>query len=223
MAKPVFISPSILAADISCLGEEIARAEQGGCDDFHIDIMDGHFVPNLSYGPAIVETMRRLTSLPLDVHLMIDNPLDFAEPFARAGADYLTFHYEVVDDIAGAARRFRDLGVMPGISIKPDLPVDVLFSHLHLFNIVLVMSVYPGFGGQAFIEDSYERIRLLAAEAAKLDSPPIISVDGGVTVENAGLLAQAGANHLVAGTSVFKDHQAAENVRRMRTAIGQVL
>lgn len=219
MPKPVFISPSILAADISCLGDEVARAEQGGCDDFHIDIMDGHFVPNLSYGPSMVETMRRITDRPLDVHLMVDNPLGIAEEFAKAGATYLTFHYEVVENVAGVAREFRNLGVRPGISVKPDLPVEVLFPYLELFDIVLVMTVFPGFGGQAFIEDSYERIRLLAAKAAKLDSPPLISVDGGVTVENAHKLVQAGANHLVAGTAVFRNHRAAENIYLLRQAI----
>jgi len=221
MTSPVLISPSILAADFTCLGDDVARAAEGGCDDFHVDIMDGHFVPNLSFGPQIVSVMRELTDLPLDVHLMVDNPLDLAPAFARAGATYLTFHYEVVDDVAEVAGTFRKLGVRPGISVKPDVPVEVLFPHLHLFDIVLVMSVYPGFGGQEFLADSYERIRRLSAEAQKLATPPLISVDGGVGVGNVRALADAGANHLVAGTAVFKDHGARENIRRIRKALSQ--
>ncbi|MBN1291456.1 MAG: ribulose-phosphate 3-epimerase, partial [Candidatus Latescibacteria bacterium] len=143
------IAPSILAADLSCLGDEIARAIEGGCDAIHVDIMDYHFVPNLSFGPAIVETVRRLTDLPLDVHLMADNPLDMIESFAQAGSDYLTIHVEVVENMPAALETIRNLGVHPGISLKPDTPVESVIRYIDLVDILLVMSVYPGFGGQS--------------------------------------------------------------------------
>ncbi len=213
------IAPSILAADLSCLGDEIARAVDGGCDVLHIDIMDYHFVPNLSFGPAVVETVRRLTSLPLDVHLMADNPLEMIQSFADAGSDYLTVHIEVVDDVPGAVGAIAGLGVRPGLSLKPDTAVESLIPYLGLVDIVLVMSVYPGFGGQSLLDASYERITTIAEAASKLNSPLLLSVDGGVDIDNAPLLVKAGANHLVTGTSIFKDHNAVENMRLMREAI----
>ena len=212
----VKIAPSILAADLSCLGDEIAGAVEGGCDAFHIDIMDWHFVPNLSYGPAVVETVRRSTGLPLDVHLMVDNPLEMIGPFADAGSDYITIHAEAVDNIPEALGAISKLGVHPGITVRPDTPVEAVMEYLELVNLTLVMSVYPGFGGQKFIEDSYERIEKIADKASKTNPSLIISVDGGVNMDNAPLLVKAGVNYLVAGTAVFKDHKAAENVRRMR-------
>jgi len=213
------ISPSILAADMSCLGNEIARAVEGGCDDIHVDIMDGHFVPNLSFGPGIVETLRKLTDLPLDVHLMVDNPLDMIDSFADAGSDYLTIHVEATDDVHHILGRISDHGVHPGISLRPDTPVEMVLPYLDSVDIVLVMSVFPGFGGQAFIEESYERIQKIADASSGLESPPLISVDGGVVIDNAPMLVKAGANHLVVGTAIFSDHNAVENIRRMREAI----
>jgi len=215
----VNIVPSILAADLSCLGDEIERAVKGGCDALHVDIMDYHFVPNLSFGPAVVETVRRLTSLPLDVHLMADNPLDMIKSFADAGSDYLTIHVEVVDDVPDALKAITDLNVRPGLSLKPDTPVESVIQYLDLVDIVLVMSVYPGFGGQAFMESSYDRIRRIAEAASRFDPPLLLSVDGGVDADNAPLLVEAGANHLIAGTSIFHDHNAVDNIRRMREAI----
>ena len=216
----VNLVPSILAADLSCLGDEIARAVKGGCDALHVDIMDYHFVPNLSFGPAVVKTVRRLTSLPLDVHLMADNPLDMIKSFADAGSDYLTIHVEVVDDVPDALKAITDLNVRPGLSLKPDTPVESVIQYLDLVDIVLVMSVYPGFGGQAFMESSYDRIRRIAEAASRVDSPLLLSVDGGVDADNAPLLVKAGANHLIAGTSIFRNHNAVDNIRRMREAIG---
>lgn len=218
----VKISPSLLAADLSCLGDEIARAVEGGCDDIHVDIMDGHFVPNLSFGPSIVETVRKLTDLPLDVHLMIDNPVNMIALFADAGSDYLTVHVEVDDDVSHIISKISEHGVRPGISLRPNTPVEAVTGYLDLVNIVLVMSVYPGFGGQIFIEESYDRIRKIAEVSSDLVSPPIISVDGGVDMDNAPLLVRAGADHLVAGTSIFSDHKAVENIYRMREAIKNV-
>lgn len=215
----VKISPSILAADLTCLDEEIARAVEGGCDDIHIDIMDGHFVPNLSFGPSMVSTVRKITDLPLDVHLMVDNPLDMIKPFADAGSTYLTVHVEVTDDIPGLVAKIVELGVLPGISFKPDTPVEDVIPYLDLVEIILVMSVYPGFGGQAFIPESYDHIKILVDACSTLDLPPLLSIDGGVTMDNAAKLVQAGANHIVAGTTIFKNHEATENIRHMRGII----
>ena len=223
MKNKIMISPSILAADLSCLRDEIIRAVEAGCDDFHIDIMDGHFVPNLSFGPAIVETVRKLTDLPLDVHLMIDNPLDMIEAFSKAGSDYLTVHVETAENLNSVLEKIRSFGVKPGISLKPDTQVEKVFQLLDRIDILLVMSVYPGFGGQAFIEDSYKRIKAIAYEASKYNNHPLISVDGGVTSENVLRLAESGANHLVAGTSVFKNHGAKENIRIIRAELEKLV
>ena len=213
------ISPSILAADMSCLGDEIARAVEGGCDDIHVDIMDGHFAPNLSFGPGIVETLRKLTDLPLDVHLMVNNPLDMVDSFAEAGSDYLTIHVEATNDVHDILGRISDHGVHSGISLRPDTPIETVLPYLDSVDIVLVMSVFPGFGGQTFIEESYERIQKVADASSSLKSPPLISVDGGVVIDNALMLVKAGANHLVVGTAIFSNHNAVENIRRMREAI----
>ena len=213
------ISPSILAADMSCLGDEIARAVEGGCDDLHVDIMDGHFAPNLSFGPGIVETLRKLTDLPLDVHLMVNNPLDMINSFADAGSDYLTIHVEAKNDVHDILGRISDHGIRPGISLRPDTPVERVLPYIDSVDIVLIMSVFPGFGGQTFIEESYERIKKVAEASSSLKSPPLISVDGGVVIDNALMLVKAGANHLVIGTAIFSNHNAEENIRRMREAI----
>ena len=216
------ISPSLLAADLACLGDEIARAEEGGCNSFHMDIMDFHFVPNLSFGPGLVETVRRLTDLPIDVHLMVTNPLEMLGPFASAGGDSITIHVEAVPDIPAALEAIETLGIRKGLTLRPDTPVEAVIDHMERADIILVMSVYPGFGGQKFIESSYERIRWISEAAERLESPPIISVDGGVNCGNAPLFVKAGATCLVAGSSIFRNHEAAANVRRMREALGVV-
>ena len=214
----VIVAPSILAADLSCLSEEIARAEEGGCDAFHLDIMDHHFVPNLSFGPAMVKTVRRLTRLPLGVHLMVDNPLDMARAFADAGGDSIIFHVEAVADVSSTLEAISRLGVKTGISLKPDTPVSAVIPYLDAVDILLAMTVFPGFGGQEFIEESYVRIREIAKAASHLSSPPHIAVDGGVDFANAPLLVEAGVTYLVAGTSIFRNHEAVQNVKRIRIA-----
>lgn len=215
----VKIAPSILAADMCCLGDEIARAVEGGCDAFHVDVMDWHFVPNLSFGPVIVETIRRLTDIPIDVHLMVDNPLEMIRSFADAGSDYITIHVETVDNVSEALVKIADHGVHPGITFRPGTPVETVLEYLGAVDLVLVMSVYPGFGGQKFIESSYERIRRIADKAAGVNPTLTISVDGGVDMYNAPRLVRAGVNYLVAGTSLFKDHKAAENTKLMRESV----
>lgn len=215
----VSIAPSILAADITCLADEVGRAVEGGCDALHVDIMDYHFVPNLTFGPHIVKALKKLTDLPLDVHLMADNPLDMIEAFADAGSDLLTLHIEVLDDPVDVFGKIADLGVKPGLTLKPGTPVDTVLPYLANIDILLIMSVEPGFGGQAFMESSYERIRKIATAAKKTGRPIHISVDGGVNLENAPKLVDAGCNYLVAGTSVFKDHNARENIKRFREVL----
>ncbi len=212
------IAPSILAADLACLADEVARAEEGGCDAFHCDIMDWHFVPNLSYGPKVVAAMRRLTGLPLDVHLMVDNPGDMIGAFADAGSDYITIHTEAPGDMSELLGEIERRGVKTGVTIKPDTTVDAVFPHIGTVDLVLIMSVYPGFGGQEFITAAYDRVRAVAARAKEENPDLVISVDGGVNFENAPRLAEAGCNWLVAGTTVFRDHGAVENVRRLRSA-----
>jgi ribulose-phosphate 3-epimerase len=216
------ISPSLLAADLACLGDEIARAEEGGCDSFHMDIMDFHFVPNLSFGPGLVETVRRLTDLPIDVHLMVTNPLEMLGPFASAGGDSITIHVEVLSDVSAALGVIETFGIKTGLSLRPDTPVEAVINHIEQVDGILVMSVFPGFGGQTFLESSYGRIRRISEAAERLESPPVISVDGGVDYGNAPLLVKAGATCLVAGSSIFRNHGAAANVRIMREALDVV-
>ncbi len=212
------IAPSLLAADLGCLRDEIARAEEGGCDLFHVDIMDFHFVPNLSFGPGFVDAVRKMTHLPLDVHLMVDNPLDMIGPFADAGSDSITLHIEVLDDLTVAFDTIDRHGLSKGISLRPDTPPQTLARYRGACDLVLVMSVYPGFGGQSFLEDSYDRIRTISEMFSGSDRPIVISVDGGVDRENAPCLVKAGATRLVAGSSVFRDHAARKNVSILREA-----
>jgi len=216
----LLIAPSILAADLGRLADEIARAEAGGCDVFHVDVMDGHFVPNLSFGPAVVDTVRRLTRLPLDVHLMLDNPRDFIAPFCDAGSTFLTVHVEVIppNELPAVFDDIRSRGVRPGLTLNPETPVDTVLPFLAEVDLLLVMSVHPGFGGQVFIEDTYGRLTAVEDHAAAVNPGLVISVDGGVGPENARDLVRAGANQLVAGTTVFRDHGAGENVRLLRAA-----
>ena len=215
----VQISPSVLAADLSCLGDEIARAVEGGCDSFHVDIMDHHFVPNLSFGPPIVETVRKLTTLPIDVHLMVDNPFDMLDAFTSAVADSITLHVEVLHDPQSALDVIAQRGVRKGLSLKPDSPVNMVTDRIDSLDLILVMSVYPGFGGQRFMESAYGRIRQIAEAVQKSKNTPVISVDGGVDASNAPLLADAGATSFVVGSSVFRNHEAAVNVRKIRAAL----
>jgi ribulose-phosphate 3-epimerase len=195
------IAPSILSADFAALGEAIARVEAAGADQLHIDVMDGHFVPNLTIGPPVIESIRKRTRLPLDVHLMIEEPERWVETYVKAGADYLTVHAEACPHLERALALIREAGARSGVALNPSTPPEVLQYVLDDLDLVLVMSVNPGFGGQAFIPTAYEKIRRLRALLGSRDI--LVSVDGGVKVENAGLLARAGATVLVAGSSIF--------------------
>ncbi len=213
------VCPSILSADFAKLGEEIRRVERAGADFLHVDVMDGQFVPNLTFGPLLVEAMRRLTPLPLDVHLMIVEPLRFLEPFARAGADHLTVHVETVPDPAAAARAIRARGLRAGLSVKPGTPIARLIDALPAIDIALIMTVEPGAGGQPFLADSPERIARVreAIEAGGHDC--LLQVDGGITVETAAVAARAGADTFVAGHSIFRAPDPEAAFRQIREVL----
>ncbi len=202
--RRVRIAPSILSADFSRLADEIASIEAGGADQIHVDVMDGHFVPNLTFGPILVEAVRKLTTLPLDVHLMITDPLRYAPDFAHAGADALTMHAELGLANPDAIAALRDHGVRVGISVNPATPVEPIFGVLDELDLVLVMSVVPGFGGQSFMEEALPKLRTLAHEREWRHLDLELSVDGGINAETGKRCVEAGADVLVAGSYVFK-------------------
>lgn len=194
----VLIAPSILSADFAKLGEEIRDAERSGCDLIHVDVMDGHFVPNLTIGPSVIKSLRKVTKLPFDVHLMIENPIDYLESYRKAGADWLTVHLEACKNVPETLEMIVKLGAKPGISLRPGTAVNKIEPFLKQVALILIMSVEPGFGGQSFMEDQLEKVKYLRSRFNGL-----ISVDGGVNAENAGRCLKAGADILVAGTAVF--------------------
>ena len=212
------IAPSFLSADFGNLESEIRRVEVGGADMIHLDVMDGHFVPNLTFGPLLVEAFRTRTALTLDVHLMISEPSRYVDAFIDAGADIITVHYEVEEDLSCLTERIRARGRAAGISIKPGTPEARLLTHLHAIDLALVMSVEPGFGGQAFLPSALGKIRALRREIGRLGSKTMIEVDGGIGPSNIGEVARAGADIFVAGSSVFKGKDLGANIRALRGA-----
>lgn len=217
MIRKIKVAPSILAADFTRLGDEIRRVEDAGADIIHVYIMDAHFVPNLSLGPGVVECIRKVTKLHFDVHLMMDNPQKYLRQFAAAGADGLTIHLEVFSDPTAVLDEIGCLGLVRGLSLNPDMPVERLRGNLSRVDRLLVMCVFPGFGGQSFIPESLDRIR---AARALLDASgreaAEVEVDGGVGVKNAAAIRGAGADLLVGGTAVFGAPDAAAAIRAMR-------
>ena len=209
------VSPSMLAADFLHLEKDVEMVNQHA-DMFHLDIMDGTFVPNISYGFPVVEAIASIARKPLDVHLMIVHPEKYIERVARIGVAMLSFHLNATDKPAQALLHIREAGMKAGLVINPDMPVESLYPYLHLCDHIILMSVYAGFGGQKFIEDTYERIRTLKAEIDRLQLNVKIEIDGGVCPENAGKLIEAGAEILVAGSAVFKSDDPATTVSLLR-------
>jgi len=203
-SKPeVKIAPSILSADFARLGEQVAEATEGGADYIHVDVMDGHFVPNITIGALVVAAIRPHTSLPLDVHLMIEAPEQYIKQFTDAGADIITVHIEACPHIHRVVQQIKQSGVNAGVSVNPGTPVDTLDDILPSLDLVLVMTVNPGFGGQSFIEDTLDKIARLRTELDKRGLPAELEVDGGINIKTASRVVQAGARVLVAGAAVF--------------------
>jgi ribulose-phosphate 3-epimerase len=210
------IAPSILSADFAALGEAIARVEAAGADQIHVDVMDGHFVPNLTIGPPVIEAIKKRTALPLDVHLMIEEPGPYVETYVRAGADLLTVHAEACLHLHRTVSQIREVGARPGVALNPSTVPGVLEYVLDDLDLILVMSVNPGFGGQAFIPTAYAKLRQLKTLVA--ERPILLSVDGGVSPANAAALVRAGARVLVAGSAIFGAPDPGEAVRALRSA-----
>jgi ribulose-phosphate 3-epimerase len=216
----VILAPSLLAADFGHLAEELARVERGGAGVIHVDVMDGHFVPNLTMGPAVLAAVRRNTRLPVDVHLMIENADRYIDPFLDAGANWISVHVEADPHLQRTIGQIRKRGARPGVVLNPATPLSAIEEILPDVDYVLVMSVNPGFGGQTFIPATFEKIRRLRAQIEARRLPAQIEVDGGVDTGNARSLVQAGAEILVAGTAVFAGGQGEAAARRLIEAAG---
>jgi ribulose-phosphate 3-epimerase len=216
----VRIAPSILSADFGRLAEQVSEATEAGADWIHVDVMDGHFVPNITIGPAVTSAVRAATDLPVDVHLMIENPDQYLSAFAEAGANYITVHQETCPDLRGTIERIHKLGVRPGVTLNPGTSLERLAEVIPEVDLVVIMSVNPGFGGQAYIPESTHKIRRLRA---MLDENGVdgaqLEVDGGINVDTAGEASEAGASVLVAGAAVFRHPDGiAEAMRLIRCA-----
>ena len=214
------ISPSILSADFTCLADQVREAEEAGVDYIHVDVMDGHFVPNITIGPLVVKALRPITKLPLDVHLMIENPEFYLEDFSKAGADIITVHQEATPHLHRTIQQIRDLGIKAGVSINPSTSVRTLDEIICDVDLILVMSVNPGFGGQSYIHSCTNKIRKVREMLDERGVSADLEVDGGVNVDTVCEVISAGANAFVAGSAIFNDkNSVAEIVSALRAKI----
>jgi ribulose-phosphate 3-epimerase len=204
--KKIQISPSILSADFSQLGNEIKRLEEGGADLIHVDVMDGHFVPNLTIGPPVIKALKKNCSIKFDVHLMISPVHKYIDAYADAGADIITIHPEATDDLSASIKKIKDLGKKVGVSLNPETKVGIIKDHLDQIDLVLIMSVNPGFGGQKFMPEVLDKIKELKNIQKEQNIDFDIEIDGGINFENSKIAIEAGANILVSGTTIFKSN-----------------
>jgi ribulose-phosphate 3-epimerase len=207
MARKILIAPSILSADFAVLGEQIRQAEEAGADVIHVDVMDGQFVPNITIGPGVVSAIKGSTKLPLDVHLMIENPERYIEDFARAGSDYLSIHIEASGNLEHTIEKIKSLGLKAAVAVNPETDICIVSGILRELDMIIVMSVHPGFGGQPFIPESTGKLKTLRGMIAEQELDLDVEVDGGIGAENAAEVIEAGANILVVGAAVFKNRQ----------------
>ncbi|MDG5813547.1 ribulose-phosphate 3-epimerase [Chitinispirillales bacterium ANBcel5] len=216
VSKKIEIAPSILSADFRNLEREVKAAQDAGADRIHCDVMDGHFVPNITFGPLVIEAVKKCVSIPLDVHLMISDPQKYVRDFCSAGSDVLMFHAEAVDDIAPVLQNIKKQGVKTGITVNPDYPVDLFIDELDKIDQVLIMSVYAGFGGQKFMPEMKHKVKKVYTEVQKRDITIDIEVDGGVNGNSAEECALSGANVLVAGSYVFGSGEYQKRISELR-------
>lgn len=214
------IAPSILSADFTRLGEEIAHVSEAGADLIHVDVMDGHFVPNLTIGPPIIEAIRKITDLPIDVHVMITNPDETFQDYVSAGADYLTIHVEASTHLHRTVQAIREKGAKAGVTLNPATPLSSVEDILPDIDLLLIMSVNPGFGGQSFIPSSMEKIRRARKMIDERGLRVELEIDGGIKMENIAEIAEAGADIFVSGSGIFKSPDYKETIQKMRSAVG---
>ena len=215
------LSPSILAADFLNLGEEIRQTDQAGTQYIHVDVMDGVFVPSISFGMPVLSAVRSITQKFLDVHLMIVHPENYIEEFVACGADCITFHVEACECVEETLQTIKRLGIKAGLSISPDTPVEAVFPFLHLVDMILIMTVHPGYGGQQFIPECREKVVQLRDYLNQHSLDLDIEVDGGIKIENVKMILEAGANVIVAGSAVFEKERTAENTKKFLKLFGE--